>query len=553
MLGSVEMAKIKKYTKEECELIYSNSIKKKNKLTHQELAEKLGRTVEGIRKKELELKRKSLSKRRCSGWSEEDIKKLQAVLDKDNFNITDLDKAIKGKDTHVIKEKALELLTTGSKNNGYNRPWTEEETDYLKRWWGLEDDVTIGIYLKRSREGLRVRAKKLGICNKKIYYTARECAGMLGITDSRFVSYIQKGYIKSRKAKTEQFIHQIKHEELLEFMENHQDKWDSRDIKISPFLIEQPDWFIEKCKRDSENDIDYLNAHKKWTDEEYNYLLEARAQNISFEDIAKKLNRSATSVAHKYKNRYEFERKRKEREAKKEFERIKKLDYDTLDRLNQEFRNEKSYILRKVYKINKSNITEDDVELLSNLKMLSLTPYEIKELTGLHSRDCKHILENYKDEEYVVNIDTNRLNEDKELKLFEESKNNSLYELCLMFNKDYSSIINTYNKVLKNKYNTNEVITWTLEDDIKYILFKLQGMKNRLIGQKLGKTEVAIRSRMALIRNRPFTPNDKREWSKDELKALKIYKEDNNKINIDDLTKVFRRTKKCINKKINEL
>ena len=553
MQGSVGMPKIKKYTKEECELIYSNSIKKKNKLTHQELAEKLGRTVEGVRKKELELKRKSLSKRRCSGWSEEDIKKLQAVLDKDNFNITDLDKAIKGKDTHVIKEKALELLTTGSKNNGYNRPWTEEETDYLKRWWGLEDDVTIGIYLKRSREGLRVRAKKLGICNKKIYYTARECAGMLGITDSRFVSYIQKGYIKSRKAKTEQFIHQIKHEELLEFMEKYQDKWDSRKMKGSLFAIEQPEWFIEKCKRDNENNIDYLKPQKKWTDEEYNYLLEARAQGVSYKDIAKKLNRTINSVENKYIKRHEFERKRKEREAKKEFERIKKLDYDTLDRLNQEFRNEKSYILRKVYKINKSNITEDDVELLSNLKMLSLTPYEIKELTGLHSRDCKHILENYKDEEYVVNIDTNRLNEDKELKLFEESKNNSLYELCLMFNKDYSSIINTYNKVLKNKYNTNEVITWTLEDDIKYILFKLQGMKNRLIGQKLGKTEVAIRSRMVLIRNRPFTPNDKREWSKDELKALKIYKEDNNKINIDDLTKVFRRTKKCINKKINEL
>ena len=126
MLGSVEMSKIKKYTKEECELIYSNSTKKKNKLTHQELAEKLGRTVEGIRKKELELKRKALSCKRCSSWSEDEIKKLQAVLDKDNFNIMDLDKAVKGKDVLVIKEKALELLVNKKKNNQYNRPWTDE-------------------------------------------------------------------------------------------------------------------------------------------------------------------------------------------------------------------------------------------------------------------------------------------------------------------------------------------------------------------------------------------------------------------------------------------
>ena len=554
MLGSVEMAKIKKYTKEECELIYSNSIKKKNKLTHQELAEKLGRTVEGIRKKELELKRKSLSKRRCSGWSEEDIKKLQAVLDKDNFNITDLDKAIKGKDTHVIKEKALELLTTGSKNNGYNRPWTEEETDYLKRWWGLEDDVTIGIYLKRSREGLRVRAKKLGICNKKIYYTARECAGMLGITDSRFVSYIQKGYIKSRKAKTEQFIHQIKHEELLEFMEKYQDKWDSRNLKVSPFIIEQPDWFIEKCKRDNKNDIDYLSPQKKWTNEEYNYLLEARAQCIPYKDIAKKLNRTVNSVEYKYRKRHELEIRIKEREAKKEFERIKKNDYKNLDRLNKELENEKSYILKKVYKMNARKLTEEDLELCSNLRMIGYHCKEISEMVDIGDRFLQNKLSEFKDEEYIVHVEKKDFDDNEKEQLLNYIRDDySLYELCLMFNKDYLSIIDTYNKVLKDKYNANEVTTWTLEDDIKYILLKLQGIKNRLVGQKLGKTEKAIKSRMSFIRNRTFTPNDKREWSKDELKILKIYKEDNSKINIDDLSRVFKRTKKCINKKINEL
>lgn len=546
------MSKIKKYTKEECELIYSNSIKKKNKLTYEELAEKLGRTVEGIRKKELELKRKALSEKRCSGWSDSDIKKLQAVLEKDDFNINDLKKAVKGKDIIIIKEKALELLTTNGKNNQYNRPWTDEETDYLKRWWGIEDVTTIGIHLRRSKEGLRVRAKKLGICSKKVYYTARECSQMLGISDNTFLTYINKKYVNSRKAKTEQLIHQIKHDELIDFMKNHQDKWDSRKMKDSPFIIDKPDWFIEKVKIDKLNLENYLDTQKKWTDEDYKYLLEAKEKGVTFEEIAKKLNRKVSAVKSKYEKRNAVEKQRKEREERLKQEAIKKLDYDTLDRLIKEFENEKSYILKKVYKINARKITEDDIELCSNLRMIGYDCKEISEMVEIGHRFLQKKLFELKDEEYVVDIDKDKMSVDNELKLFEDAKKDSLYELCLTYKKNYNTLITTYEKVLREKYSEN-LITCTLDDDIKYLLLKLQGMKNRQIGQKLGKSEKSIRSRMNNIRVRKFIPNDKREWIKDELKILKIYKEDNNKVSLDDLSKTFKRTEKCINEKINEL
>ena len=204
--------------------------------------------------------------------------------------------------------------------------------------------------------------------------------------------------------------------------------------------------------------------------------------------------------------------------------------------------------------MNARKLTEEDLELCSNLRMIGYHCKEISEMVDIGDRFLQNKLSEFKDEEYIVHVEKKDFDDNEKEQLLNYIRDDySLYELCLMFNKDYLSIIDTYNKVLKDKYNENEFTTWTLEDDIKYILLKLQGIKNRLVGQKLGKTEKAIKSRMSFIRNRTFTPNDKREWSKDELKILKIYKEDNSKINIDDLSRVFKRTKKCINKKINEL
>ena len=47
------MPKITRYTKDEEELILYNALKKNNKMPYEELAKKLNRTVEGIRKKEI--------------------------------------------------------------------------------------------------------------------------------------------------------------------------------------------------------------------------------------------------------------------------------------------------------------------------------------------------------------------------------------------------------------------------------------------------------------------------------------------------------------------
>ena len=131
------MSKIRKYTKEEEEIILKNSTKKASKKSYEELALMMNRTVEGIRKKELDLKRKAQSdKRKNENWTDKQIEQLKNVLNIEGFTIADLLRAVKGKSIESVKEKALELRTSINHNNGYNRPWTDEEYDYLKRCGG---------------------------------------------------------------------------------------------------------------------------------------------------------------------------------------------------------------------------------------------------------------------------------------------------------------------------------------------------------------------------------------------------------------------------------
>lgn len=538
------MLKVKRYTKDECDLILQNALKKVNKKTHEELAVELGRTVEGIRKKELELKRKHLSdKRKNANWTEKEIETLQEILRRDNFTIKDILNAIKGRDINIIKEKALELRTNDVK---YNKPWTEEDIDYLKRWWGLEDVTTMGIMLGRSREALRQRAKILGICSKKIYHTARECSIMLGISDNRFLSYIQKGYVNSRKAKTEQLIYQIKPEELLDFMKNHQDKWDSRNMTYEPFFIEKPEWYIEKCKKDKANPAGYLDCQKKWTDKEYSYLLEAKSNGVSFEEIAEKLNRTITSVKSKYERRNIV----KERKSKSE---LKKIDYNNLNRLKEEYKNEKSYILKKLYKMNAKKMTDEDFELCSNLRILGYNAVEISKMVGLKHKFLQLKLLALKDEEYIVHIDKKDFTNEEEKQLLDYIRDDySLYELCMIFKRNYPKIINTYTKLLEELYNTKAVVHWSIEEEIKLMLLKTQGMNNRIIGQKVGgRSAGAIKTRTTVVSYRKYTSDDNRKFIKDEDKLIKIYFEQELDLNI--LCSTTKRSEECLRMRYKKL
>ena len=507
------MPKVKRYTKEQEELILKNAYKKGVKLTYQEMADMFGRTVEGIRKKELDLKRKHLHGKRANNdtWTEKEEEIIKEHLQKEDFNVTTLVRILK-RDVRVVEAKTLDLsieLKNGKEFLKGGRTWTKEEEEYLKKNYGIERPVLIGIYLGRSLESLHQKAKRMKLGNKKIFYTARECAAILGMSDSRFLHYVHNKTIKSRKAVTEQLIHQIKIEDLYEFMEKHQDKWDSRNMAYEPFLIEKPQWYIDKCIRDNSNPVGYLNPQKKWTEEEVNTLYSMRENGASYKEIAKALDRKVSSVENRWRKRHEIDIKRKTSQEKNEL----KKQRETLNRLIEEMENEKAYLKRKAYKIKPRSITEDDIEFMSNLRMVGYSSKEMAGLLECHDRYVGSVLQRHENEEYVVYI-SSRAGFNKQEELFKMANEGySMYELCLEFNKSYPELISYYKAVLKEKEKVNyidgsKVKTWTKEDEEKLMKWREKGLTLKEISVKLGKSVSSVKSRISVINNRNKKANN---------------------------------------------
>ena len=274
---------------------------------------------------------------------------------------------------------------------------------------------------------------------------------------------------------------------------------------------------------------------------------------MSFEEIAKELDRTVSSVKSKYEKRNTVERRRKEREAKKEAERIKENDYKNLNRLNEEYENENSYILKKVYKIDARKITEDDMELCSNLRMIGYDCKEIAKMVGIGHRFLVNKFAELKDEEYIVYIYKKDFTEDDKQKLLNAIREDySLYELCIMFNKTYTKIINTYEQILEDLYEEKKDYYWDIETDIKLMLLKAQGEKIGVIIKTLKYSKNAIYGRIKrLTEIKKYTPDDNRGFTKDEDKLIRIYFEKD--LDINNLCSITKRSKECILKRYEDI
>ena len=138
---------VKRYTKEQEELILKNAYKKGVKLSYQEMADMFGRTVEGIRKKELDLKRKHLHSKRANNdtWTEKEEEIIKEHLQKEDFNVTTLVRILK-RDVRVVEAKTLDLsieLKNGKEFAKGGRTWTKEEEEYLKKNYVLKNCVKV--------------------------------------------------------------------------------------------------------------------------------------------------------------------------------------------------------------------------------------------------------------------------------------------------------------------------------------------------------------------------------------------------------------------------
>lgn len=130
----------------------------------------------------------------------------------------------------------------------------------LKEMWGRTSYSVIAKNTGHTETAVRLKAKRMGLGAMKdasYYVCAREVSRMMGVDVHKVTDYWVRKYglkckkIKSKKRTLWIFINI---NELIKFLENHQDLWDSRKVEMYAFGME-PEWLKEKRKRDRSGGI----------------------------------------------------------------------------------------------------------------------------------------------------------------------------------------------------------------------------------------------------------------------------------------------------------
>lgn len=178
-----------------------------------------------------------------------------------------------------------------------NRRWSQNEIEFLQENWGERKVHCIAKVLKRSDYAIILKAQKIGLqgCYKSNeYLCAYDVAKILGVDIHTVINYwIGKCGLKATKKALIQFESwKITQKNLLSWLKNNQDKFDSRKIELYGLGVE-PKWLKEKRKKDIEIP---KRRFQKWTKVEDEKLIIYREMGKKQREIAEILNRSLHAV-----------------------------------------------------------------------------------------------------------------------------------------------------------------------------------------------------------------------------------------------------------------
>ncbi|GAE30514.1 hypothetical protein [Halalkalibacter hemicellulosilyticus] len=179
------------------------------------------------------------------------------------------------------------------------RNWTIEEVTYLEENVGKFQVSTIARNLNRSEQSVLLKMKRLGIANTKAQFgliTVGELSKLLKIERNIVCGWVRNHGLKciqksTRSSKKFWFVNPM---DFWSWAEQNKRKIDFS--KIEPHSIPpEPEWLkVERSKTKEES------IYKSWTTKEIKDLLHLISLGKSYEDVAKKLSRTTTSVERKY-------------------------------------------------------------------------------------------------------------------------------------------------------------------------------------------------------------------------------------------------------------
>ena len=180
------------------------------------------------------------------------------------------------------------------------RTWTKLEKKYLEEHWGKCTLSYISTRLKRTKIAVKLKAKRMSlgaITRADEYMTANQVSFLLNIDRHAIARWINNHGLKAQKKVMlfKKKLWMIKHCDLCEWLENNQDRFDSRKIELFALGYE-PEWLKEKRKRDRQLP---KNRFKKWTNLEVQKIL-IYTKDMTYQKIALLMGRSHDSIERKF-------------------------------------------------------------------------------------------------------------------------------------------------------------------------------------------------------------------------------------------------------------
>ena len=207
--------------------------------------------------------------------------------------------------------------------------WTKEELDYIRDVWGEKTVPEIAKKLGRTINAVKVKTQRMGYTGQKWYggmMSARKVSELLGVDVHTVCDYwIPKCGLKGKAKRlgtSKKTTTIIMFEDLLPWLETHQDLWDSRRVELFGLGAEY-DWLAAKRKADS---VKPTRKAQKWTPEEDQRLIAMfRRGGMTNAEMGAALGRPESGVEHRLlrldvwgTGRYIGDARQKERKAKKE-------------------------------------------------------------------------------------------------------------------------------------------------------------------------------------------------------------------------------------------
>lgn len=230
----------------------------------------------------------------------------------------------------------------------HKKRWSQDELEYLEDSWGFVSLDTISKNLQRTKEAVRRKAWNLGLGPSRyadgLIYSPPQIAELLKKDVKDIYRFIEDGTLKGRKRKLiNERVYQVHFDDLMAFLKDNPDKWDSRKVPPYTFGIE-PDWMKEKRIKDME----IPKAHKKWTKNEERELIYYVNQGYEMRDIANILGRTLTSIY----------RRAQELRERGQLKPIKKMTYWSKEEINKMLELEKQGLTDKeiAYKLGRKRI-----------------------------------------------------------------------------------------------------------------------------------------------------------------------------------------------------